>query len=297
MVDTHLEERPTSLGGYGSLVPYHGVLSFDPAQGDEGTVVRLDSGGWQSPDEALNLLERASKKIDVGTGRGSLYYSAQNSQFSWYGSGVEQLREDLAAPFELSSSIHSTLENQHGRELDTHRPCFAVIAPARYGFFWMLLRGGKDDSDDREDYDVSFDLRAGVLMEDPILSWPALEELVPSDGPIPLSTTQVESVTASGEDRPLERVVPVDHGNTGDADILAANNMYASAIQGASSDVQNAIEKTKRITYRISGGTIGFEKEREFRTGGMTLLRPSDITLWGHPLVIASPMCNAVSRE
>jgi hypothetical protein len=97
-----------------------------------------------------------------------------------------------------------------------------ILAPTRYGIFWPTLRGFKDKDEDGEDYETVYGSQAGVLMGNPVLSWPALEDLVGSDGPIPLVTTDVETANRSANDRPLEKVIPVNHEKTGDADILAA---------------------------------------------------------------------------
>jgi len=297
MDPSELERRPTSLGGYGSIVPYHAPATYDPIYGDEGVRVDLPTEGYESADQILNRLTRAADKLDLDTDPGRLYYSAQCQDFSWYGSGIEDLREDLPSSWKLSQTLQKTLEERHGTELGIHRPCFVILAPIRYGIFWTVLRGFKNSDEDGEGYETVYDTQAGVLMENPVLSWPALEELVESDGPIPLVTTEVEAVSLRGEDRPLEEVIPVNHDRTGDADILAAKNVYKSEKTEGSEQMHEAVERTARLSYRIKGGTIGFEKEREFRAEGMSLLRPEGITLGGWPVVMGAPFCRAISDE
>ena len=295
MGNSPLEDRPTSLGGYGSIVPYHAPMTYDPLRGDEGVVVHFPTEGYESPDQILDRLTRASQMIDVSTEPGNLYYTAICKDFSWYGTGVENLQSDLQSSWELSEALRDTLEERHNSDLEIHRPCFVILAPTRYGIFWSTLRGFKDRDEDGEDYETVYDSQAGVLMENPVLSWPALEDLVDSDGPIPLVTTDVETSNRSGNDRPLEEVIPVNHERTGDADILSAKNLYHSQDGNSSQEIQEAIDRTDRLTYRVNGGTIGFEKEQEFRAEGLSLLRPNDITLGGWPIVIGTPTCKAIS--
>lgn len=290
-----MEKRPTSLGGYGSIVPYHAASTYDPLYGKEGTVVDLPTESYESPEQILERLSHAEELIEVGTEPGELYYAAQCSDFSWYGSGISDLEEDLPLAWKLSEDLKQTLSENHGSEMEVHRPCFVIVAPARYGIFWSVLRGFKDRDEDGDDYETVYASRAGVLMENPILSWPALEEMVDSDGPIPLVETEVESATIRGKGRPLEQIVPVDHERTGDADILAAKNVYTQNEAEASEEICEAIANTSRLTYRVRGGTVGFENEREFRAQNMSVLRPHAIDLGGWPIVIGSPLCDALS--
>ena len=71
--------------------------------------------------------------------------------------------------------------------------------------------------------------------------------------------------------------------------------MYDSQDGNSSQEIQEAIDRTDRLTYRVNGGTIGFENEREFRAEGLSLLHPKDITLGGWPIVIGTPSCKAIS--
>jgi len=293
MKSDELEDRPTSIGGYGGIVPYHAPLTYDPGRGGESVVVYLPTEGYESPDQIVDRLNRAAKKIDVDLNPGQLYYSGQCQDFSWHGTGLQNLQSDLSSCWELSETIQATLKERYGSKLSIHRPCFVIIAPARFGIFWTTLRGFKD----AETKETVYDVQAGVLMEDPVLSWPALEEMVDSDGPIPLVTTAVATANRSGNDLPLEEVIPVNHDRTGDADILSAKNVYQNQGVGTEDEIQQAIETTDRLTYRIKGGTIGFEKESEFRAQGMSLLCPQDLHLGGWPIVIGSPFCNAIPAE
>lgn len=296
METTQFEERPTSLGGYGSIVPYHGVVGYDGSRGQRGHTVWIPTDSTSDSGEVLELLTRAADLLDVSTERGKLFYSVQCMDFSWYGSGREQLEDDLEDPWSLAESVRSTMESQHNTDLDIHRPCFAIVAPARFGLFFVLLRGAKDSSVDDAEYKPVHYTKAGVLMENPVMAWDGLEEIIDSQEAIPLEETHVEITSLGGDNHPLERVVPVDHERTGDADLVAAESAYSSSGKEASEELRESIDRTQRLTYRIKGGTVGFEKESEYRAQSMSLINPDMISLWGAPFVIGRPMCSAHSE-
>lgn len=92
----------------------------------------------------------------------------------------------------------------------------------------------------------------------------------------------------------LREVTPVDQSvDVGDADIVAARNPYdGSNVRGNDEEISRAVEETSHLTFRIRGGTVGFEDEEEFTTSTMSVFRPKEVTMWGAPLVICFPLCS-----
>lgn len=301
MGNSPFEDRPTSLGGYGSIVPYHAPMTYDPLRGDEGVVVHFPTEGYESPDQILDRLTRASQMIGVSTEPGSLYYTAICKDFSWYGTGVENLQSDLQSSWELSEALRDTLEERHNSDLEIHRPCFVILAPTRYGIFWSTLRGFKDRDEDGEDYETVYDSQAGVLMENLVLSWPALEDLVDSDGPIPLVTTDVETANRSGNDRPLEEVVPVNHEKTGDADILAAKTSMrvrrgTPAKKFGRQSIEPTVLLTELMAEQLDSRMNGNSELKDFRCFVQRISPSEDGQLWlDHRPVRPSLTVNPIS--
>jgi len=178
-----------------------------------------------------------------------------------------------------------------------HRPCFVIIAPLERGLLFVLLRAGKSNREDgKAEYDISFDWRAGVLLDSPVVSWPNVEAMIDTDhgGPITQEETKVASVSVGSREQDLQEVYPLDQDITGDADIIAARNPFAkSGMQTEAEDIDEAIANTHQLTFRINGGTIGFEKEARFTTKSMSVYNPEEFSFWGFPVAFCTPRCSA----
>jgi len=289
------EKRAVSLGGYGSLVPFHGILTYDPAAAGQSRFMPL-SLDQPTPDEVLQWLEDVSTHIGVDPQQGRLFYSLHCKDYGLNGSGIEQLEEDLRNPFELGESLQGTLEDRHSRDLEMHRPCFTILAGAEYGLFYLLLRGGKDRSSDDSDYDVVYYAKCGVLVDQPVSSWPNLDEIRETDGgPSIQHATGVVTASVSTQPQPIPEVYPLDQSaDRGDADIIGGRNPFTSEdLSVADEDIAAAIDRTSGLTFRVNGGTIGFENEEAYKTSGMSVYRPEEITMWGWPVAICQPTCDA----
>jgi hypothetical protein len=294
----YFDKRAVSIGGYGSLVPYHGPLTYDPAVKGTSNIIRLPiADGWASPEEILRFLDDVETHLNAETAPGQLFYSLQCKEFGFHSSGREQLTEDLNTAFELAEELKGTLESRYERELMMHRPCFVIIAPLERGLLFVLLRGGKSSSDDSKgEYEILFDWRAGVLLDSPVVSWPNVEAVIDTDngGPITQEETNVASVSVGSREQDLQEVYPLDQETTGDADIIAARNPFAdSGMRTEAEDIDEAIANTQQLTFRINGGTIGFEKEARFTTKSMSVYSPEEFSFWGFPISFCTPMCSA----
>ncbi|MFD1513439.1 hypothetical protein [Halomarina rubra] len=292
------ETRAVSLGGYGSLVPYHGPLSIDPGTPGKSHILHLPLD-QPTPEGILNHLDDVAEHLKIDTRRGRLFYSVHYSDYGWNGSGVEQLRQDLQNPFEVGEELRRTLESEYNRELGMHRPCFTILSNAEYGLFYMVLRGGKRYLDDEgEEWEIAYYARSGVLIDQPVLSWPNVEKVVKNDGgPITQHTTDISTESIELDKQLLEGVYPLSQSVSNDADIIGGRNPYsANSADSGDSDIKDSINQTSHLTFRVNGGTIGFENEEAYRVGGMAAYRPVEITMWGHPVVICQPMCDAITN-
>ncbi|WP_254810617.1 hypothetical protein [Natronosalvus amylolyticus] len=302
MVPDNYDKRAISIGGYGSLVPFHGIHSYDPAQPGKSVTVNLPvADGWASPNEILQFIEKVETHLDVKTDQGQLFYTLQYSDYSFHASGIENLADDLRNAFTLGEELKGTLESRYSQELRMHRPCFVILAPIEYGLFYLFLRGGKSYSDqDESEWEIVYDWESGVLMDSPVLTWPNLEKMVQDNKgrPVPQRETEVASITVRGDQQDLQEVYPLDQEETGDADIIAAKNPFTfSDIESQDEEVRDAIDRTQHLTYRVRGGTVGFDKEDSYTIKSMSVLKPDNLSLWGHQLAICSPMCNAHSSD
>lgn len=302
MNSNHFDKRAISVGGYGTLVPFHGTTTLDPATKGDSVLIRLPvSDSWGSVDEVLGFIERAEDLIGAGTSQGQLYYSYQCNDFGFHASGIDQLETDLRNSFELADELQGTLEDRYNREFRQHRPCFIILAPADYGTLVLLLRGGKSSSgDDGSDSEIAYDARASVLLSDQVVTWPNLEELIGLDhgGPITQQQTEVTSLRLGEKEQELEEVYPLDQESTGDADIIAARNPFStqtSETQGE--NIEEAVQNTQHITFRVRGGTVGFDKEERYTIKSMTVYQPKELSYWGFPVAFCSPICNAYSAD
>lgn len=289
------EKRAVSLGGYGSLVPFHGLTSYDPATADLSRFIPLPMD-QPSSDEVLRRLDEVSTHIGVGLQQGRLFYSFHCQDYGLNGSGIEQLKEDLHNPFELGESLQGTLEERHSRDLEMHRPCFTILAGAEYGLFYLLLRGGKDFSNDNNDYDVAYYAKCGVLVDQPISSWPNLDEICETDGgPSIQHATNVATARVSTQTQPIPAVYPLDQStDQGDADIIGGRNPFTPRdVSVSDEEIEAALDRTSELTFRVRGGTVGFENEEAYYTSGMSIYRPEEITMWGSPVIICQPVCDA----
>jgi hypothetical protein len=207
------------------------------------------------------------------------------------------LKQDIRNSFELAEDLKGTLENRYDRDFERHRPCFVILAPLEYGLLFVLLRGGKSYTDDeRTEWEVAYDARAGILIENPVVSWPNLEEAVDANhgGPITQEQTTVTSVTVGDEEHELREVYPLDQEATGDADIIAARNPFSDAsLRTEAESIEEAVENTQHLTFRVRGGTIGFENEARYTVNSMTVHKPEALSFWGFPVPICSPSCTA----
>lgn len=295
-IDDIYEKRATSLGGYGSLVPFHGTTVFDEHSTGEARYISL-RGGSAAPDDVLDLISEVTTQLRARTDSGELFYTFHCQDFGFSASGVDSLSEDIHNSFELADQLQGTLEDRHDREFRLHRPCFTVLSGIEGGLFWLLLRGGKDFNDDkRTEWDVKYSVKSGILIDSPVASWPSLEAIIDTDGgPISQPATLLKTGSVNIEERPLEEVYPLDQAGTSDADIIAARNPFCAGDVDADDDrIKDAVDRTQFLTYRVQGGTIGFDKEAEFPVTGMSAFLPDSITMWGHPLVICRPSCKAV---
>lgn len=298
-IDDIYEKRAPSVGGYGSLVPFHGTTVFDEHSPGEARYISL-RGGTATPDDVLDLISEVTSQLRARTHSGELFYSFHCQDFGFNASGMDSLAEDVHNPFELAEQLQGTLEERHGRELRMHRPCFTVLGGVEGGLFWLLLRGGKDyKGDERAEWDINYSVQSGVLIDSPVASWPSLEAIIGSDGgPISQPATLLETGSVKIDEQPLEEVYPLDQAGTGDADIIAARNPFGAGDVDADDDrITEAVDRTQFLTYRVRGGTIGFDKEAEFRVTGMSVFLPDGITMWGHPLVVCRPYCKAIPSD
>lgn len=298
MIQDQYDKRAISIGGYGTLVPYHGLHSYDPAQPGSSSIVRLPvSDGWASPEEVLQFIEDVETHLGADTNQGRLFYSFQCSDYGFHASGIDQLEEDIQNSFTLGEELKGTLEERYNREFEMHRPCFVILAPVEYGLFYLFLRGGKSYTDsDQSEWEISYDTISGVLMSNPVISWPNLEELIENDsgGPITQQETDVTTTSAQSSEQELREVYPLDQEQTGDADIIAAQNPFTPHdVELGDEDLKDAIRESQHLTYRVKGGTIGFEKEASFTTKSMSIMKPENISFRGFPLIICNPMCSA----
>jgi hypothetical protein len=69
MENSPLEDRPTSLCGYCSIVPYHAPMTYDSLC--EGVVVYFPTESYESSNQILDRLTRASEMIDASTEPGA----------------------------------------------------------------------------------------------------------------------------------------------------------------------------------------------------------------------------------
>lgn len=302
MRSQHFDKRAISVGGYGTLVPFHGMTTFDPATKGDPVLIRLPvSDGWGSVHEVLSFIERAENLIGAKTSQGQLYYSYQCSEFGFHSSGLNQLETDIRNSFELADELQGTFEDRYNREFRKHRPCFIILAPAEYGTLVLLLRGGKSSSDgDGSDCKISYDARASVLMSNQVVSWPNLEELIDIDhgGPITQQQTELNTVRIGDKEQELEEVYPLDQEVTGDADIIAARNPFNNqSLQTEAEDIKEAVQNTQHLTFRVRGGTIGFDKEEKYTLKSMTVYQPEALSYWGFPVAFSSPICNAYPAD
>jgi len=160
----------------------------------------------------------------------------------------------------------------------------------------MMLRGGKRYEDsDQEEWETVYFAKCGILVDQPVLSWPNLEEFIENDGgPITQNATDVKSASFRSEEQEIPEVYPLDQSGTGDADIIAGQNIaYPEGLDTDDEDLTEAVERTSHLTYRVNGGTLGFDKEQAYTVKSFSMYQPEEITLWGHPFVICTPMCNA----
>ncbi|MFP8951658.1 hypothetical protein ACLI4Z_01620 [Natrialbaceae archaeon A-arb3/5] len=298
MIQDQYDKRAISIGGYGTLVPYHGFHTYDPAQPGSSSIVRLPvAESWASPEEVLQFIKDVEDHLGADTSQGRLFYSFQCSDYGFHASGIDQLKEDIQTSFTLGEELQGTLESRYNREFEMHRPCFVILAPVEYGLFYLFLRGGRSYTDeDKSEWEISYDAISGVLMDNPVISWPNLEELIGDNGggPITQQETDVTTVSVGGNEQELQEVYPLDQEETGDADIVAARNPFTPHdIESDDDDLIDAIKKTQHLTYRVKGGTIGFEKEASFTIKSMSIMKPENISFRGIPLVICNPMCSA----
>lgn len=295
------DTRAVSLGGYGTLVPFHGTSSFDPASPGEARYIPLPmdvESNIATVDDVRDRLEEVNKHLDVGLGQGELYYTLHYMDYGLYSSGVERLMEDLETGFELGEALKGTLEDRYEEELELHRPCFTILSAGEYGIFYLMLRGAvRRAEDESEEDEVVYYHDSGMLIDQPVTSWPNIEEVRQSDGgPITQQATEIVSEAAKLPGGvSLREVTPVDQSvDVGDADIVAARNPYdGSSVRGNDEEIVEAVEETSHLTFRIRGGTVGFEDEEEFITSTMSVFRPKEVTMWGAPLVICFPLCSA----
>lgn len=295
------EKRAVSLGGYGSVVPYHGFSGLDPAKPGPARFIPIPTEQTVTADSVLDTLEAVAENLDARLNQGQLFYSFLCQDYGLHASGVEQLEEDLRNAFELGEQLGATLEERFNRELDSHRPCFTILTSVEYGLFYMLLRGAKRyTSEDKSEWENVYYVKSGVLVDNPVTSWPNLEKVIDTGGaPIVQEATDLETARAEVEKQTLKEVYPLEQSaDRGDADIIGAKNPFGKqAVDGRYGDIGEAFEKTSHLTYRVNGGTVGFENEAEYRIQSVTAYKPEEITLWGHPLVFVSPMCEAVRAE
>jgi len=94
------EKRAISLGGYGSLVPYHGPLTYDPATPGPAREIPIPMD-QAKPEDVLEKLDEVAEHLRVSTEPGHLFYSLHWSDYGWHSSGLAQLEEDLDNPFEV----------------------------------------------------------------------------------------------------------------------------------------------------------------------------------------------------
>lgn len=291
------ERRPVSLGGYGTVIPYHGIDNYDPSQGEESNIIRLPVGqGWVSPEEILEFFDRLESTVEARTQRGELYYSYLCMDYGFHGSGRDDFQEDLRSSFDLKDQLKATLEEQYNVELESHRPCFVSLFPVNGGFAYLLLRGGKSTESNNAEPEIKYDTEAGVVMSQRLLEWPNVRDLLPGNngGPIPQETTHVEIASLRATEIELEKVVPVDQERTGDADIISANNPFDPRHVDTNDDeIKDALENTQRLTFRVAGGTVGFDNEERYTVDSLTIYKVENISFWGFPFVFAKPICSA----
>lgn len=295
------DARAVSLGGYGTLVPFHGTSSFDPSSPGEARYIPLPmdvESNIATVDDVRDRLEEVNKHLDVGLGQGELYYTLHYMDYGLYSSGVERLLEDLETGFELGEDLRGTLEARYEKKLELHRPCFTILSAGEYGIFYLLLRGAiRRSEDESEEDEVVYYSDSGMLIDQPVTSWPNIEKVRQSDGgPITQQATEVVSEAAKlSGGVSLREITPVDQSiDLGDADIVAARSPYdGSHVRGNDEETAEAVEETSHLTFRIRGGTIGFEDEEGFTTSTMSVFRPKEVTMWGAPLVICFPLCSA----
>lgn len=58
-------------------------------------------------------------------------------------------------------------------------------------------------------------------------------------------------------------------------------------------EIRAAVDWITGLTFRVRGGTIGFENEEAYRTSNMSLYRPEEIIMWEWLVVICQPTCDA----
>jgi len=294
------EKRAVSLGGYGSAVPFHGISGLDPAKPGMSRYIPIPMDQTPSPDDILDKLDQVSEYLNGNLGQGKMYYSFQCQDYGLSASGIKQLEEDLQNPFELREQLGATLEERFGRELDSHRPCFIILTGVEYGLFYMLLRGGKNyTSDDRSEWEPAYYTKSGIIMDDPVTSWPNLEKIIDTNGrPIVQEATELTTARVEVQEQPIREAYPLDQSaDKGDADIIGGKNPFTKdTVEPDDEEVGEAFDKTSHLTFRVNGGTLGFENEAEYRIKSATAYKPEEITLWGHPLVFTNPMCDAVEQ-
>lgn len=292
------EKRAISLGGYGSLVPFHGITSFDPSsQGDSYIIpLPMDQPG---PDDVLERLDEVAEHLDVDLGQGRLYYSFNCQDYGLSASGIEQLEEDLRNPFTLREQLHGTLEERYNTELDMHRPCFVILSSCRSGLFYLLLRAGKKYiGEDEEQWEIAFYTDCGIMLDQPVVPWNDLEQISGlSSGPIHQHATEVVTGRIQTSQQAIQEVYPLDQSSDkGDADIIGGKNPFqARDVEVDDSEIREAVDKTSHLTFRVRGGTVGFDKEEEYRIDGMSVFKPEEVRLWGHPLTICRPICSPIN--